>query len=219
MQINFNEGGHAHVDRIPDHCPICHSKIVPVQKFGIIRQILHEIKAEIVFLCPNDDCKELFIAYYSSAQQHLIYTNSRPIEPEVASFEEFIRRTSPSFCNIYEQSSKAEQYKLLQICGVGYRKSLEFLIKDYLIILHPNKKEMIEKKLLGSCINDFVADPKLKQVARRAAWLGNDETHYQRRWEDKDLSDLKLLIKLTLHWIEAEHLTNEALASMPDSAT
>jgi hypothetical protein len=69
---------------------------------------------------------------------------------------------------------------------------------------------------LGSCIETFVSDAKLKSVAKRATWLGNDETHYQRRWVDKDVTDLKTLINLALHWIEAEHLTEQALSSMPE---
>ena len=28
--------------------------------------------------------------------------------------------------------------------------------------------------------------------------------HYDRRWKEKDLKDLKTLIKLTIHFIEAE---------------
>ena len=72
--------------------------------------------------------------------------------------------------------------------------------------------------MLATCIENYVTDPRIKEIAKRATWLGNDETHYQRRWIDKDLSDLKTLIRLTLHWIEAEHLTEEALKSMPAPA-
>jgi hypothetical protein len=41
-------------------------------------------------------------------------------------------------------------------------------------------------------------------MAKRATWLGNDETHYVRTWEGKDLKDLKTLIRLTIHWVEME---------------
>jgi hypothetical protein len=72
--------------------------------------------------------------------------------------------------------------------------------------------------MLGPCIDKYVADPRIKEVAKRATWLGNDETHFQRRWIDKDLRDLKTMIRLALHWIEAKHLTDEALKSMPTPA-
>ena len=77
---------------------------------------------------------------------------------------------------------------------------------------------IIETKMLGECIEKYVDDPRIKEVSKRATWLGNDETHYQRRWIEKDLKDLKLMIKLVLHWIEAEYLTAEALRSMPAAA-
>lgn len=88
-------------------------------------------------------------------------------------------------------------------------------IKDYLISQHPAEQTTIEAMMLGACIKKYVADPRIKEVARRATWLGNDETHYQRRWIGKDLSDLKIMINLVVHWIEAEHVTAEALKSMP----
>jgi hypothetical protein len=98
---------------------------------------------------------------------------------------------------------------LTEICGIGYRKALEFLIKDYLISNLPDEEEHIKKKLLGKCINDYVENPNIKEMAKRAVWLGNDETHYIRRWENKDINDLKILIDITVHWIEMEVLTNK----------
>jgi hypothetical protein len=89
------------------------------------------------------------------------------------------------------------------------------LIKDYLINDLQKDRTTIEHATLGQCIETYVTDQKTKEIARRATWLGNDETHYQRIWVDKDLNDLKTLIMLVLHWIEAERLTEEALASMP----
>ena len=31
----------------------------------------------------------------------------------------------------------------------------------------------------------------MKQIAQRAAWLGNDEAHYFEKWTSKDTEDLK----------------------------
>ncbi len=49
-------------------------------------------------------------------------------------------------------------------------------------------------------------DLRVRQCAERAIWLGNDETHYERRWMGKDLQDLKVLTKLTVNWIHSEAL-------------
>jgi hypothetical protein len=106
---------------------------------------------------------------------------------------------------------------LLLVSGPGYRKALKFLIKDYLASLQPTeeaKKEIADMPLMG-CIKKYVTDSRMRITAERATWLGNDETHYIRKWEDKDLNDMKNLIQLTCYWIQSEHLTNAAAVGMP----
>lgn len=98
-------------------------------------------------------------------------------------FSNTITEISPSFDKIYNEAYKAEQQDLEEICGVGYRKALEFLIKDYLISKGEENEETIKNAPLGQCIQNYVNDDRIKKVAKRAAWLGNDETHYVRKWE------------------------------------
>jgi hypothetical protein len=126
---------------------------------------------------------------------------------------------SENFATVYRQAAQAELYELNEIAGAGYRKALEFLIKDYCISEDPDSKEAIVKELLGTVISKRVTDTKIQQCAQRAAWLGNDETHYSRRWEDKDVSDLKILIELTIGWIRSSVLTKRYLAEMADGKT
>jgi len=54
----------------------------------------------------------------------------------------------------------------------------------------------------------------VKDCVERAVWLGNDETHYVRKWEASDISDLKMLIDLTAHWMTSELLTERYLKDM-----
>ncbi|GBF44630.1 hypothetical protein LPTSP2_39330 [Leptospira ellinghausenii] len=88
------------------------------------------------------------------------------------------------------------------------------MIKDYLIIKTPEEEEKIRKELLGNSIKNRISDQNIKSCAERAAWLGNDETHYIKKWEDKDINDLKILLQLTVKWIEAEILTKSYLENM-----
>jgi hypothetical protein len=202
----------------PDHCPICHSKVIPKLLWIEGGGRFYAADLEVVYKCPNSECDEMFIGYFRSghsASGVLALFLTRPFEPVPIAFSQCIRDISPTFCEIYDHAHKAEEFGLTQVCGVGYRKALEFLIKDYLLRNRPDDKTAIETKLLGPCIEKYVEDPRIREVAKRAAWLGNDETHYQRRWVDKDLNDLKMLVDLVLHWIEMEHLTEEALNSMP----
>ena len=56
----------------------------------------------------------------------------------------------------------------------------------------------------------------VKTCAKRAAWLGNDETHFVRKWEGKDIEDLKTLIQLTINWIQSDILTRDYEEKMPE---
>lgn len=135
------------------------------------------------------------------------------------SFSDEILKISSRFGRIYGQAEEADSYGLQEVSGPGFRKALEFLIKDYAIALNPSKDESIRKGHLGAVISTYLGKTKVEVVAKRAAWIGNDETHYERKWENKDLSDLKSLIDLTVHHIEAERLTSALLVEMPTSET
>ena len=50
--------------------------------------------------------------------------------------------------------------------------------------------------------------------SRANTWLGNDETHYIRRWQDKQINDLKRLIQLTINWIHNTLLPKKYLEDM-----
>ena len=198
-------------------CPDCHHKILPIPLFA------HEIvngggHADVFLICPN--CNGTFI---STVRPYLFEDEPQYFEIRFTSnlreaiFDEVIKKISQSFVKIYNEAFAAEQYSLFEICGVGYRKALEFLIKDYAISKNSPKKGEIEKTLLGQVIQNYIADNRIKSVAKRAAWLGNDETHYLRKWEGKNLTDLKKLIELTVHWIMMETLTESFEEDMPET--
>jgi hypothetical protein len=156
--------------------------------------------------------------YYKNAGNGYFYLKQTvPTEPRNYSQPTELTKISPDFCSIYNQAHKAEQLGLLLVSGPGYRKALEFLVKDYLTSQQTTeeaKKDIADSPLMA-CIKKYVTDTRMKTTAERATWLGNDETHYIRKWEDKDLQDMKNLIQLTCYWIQSEHLTSAAALEMP----
>ncbi len=208
--------GQAIFSELPSKCPFCHKSIRPQVFYGY--RLNDKKNLQVFMVCPDNHCSSAFIGYYyHSSYDHYNFTNKVSQGTLIGrKFSDTITTLSTSFTKIYNQSYSAEQQGLLEICGVGYRKALEFLIKDYSIKLFPAEQERIEKKMLAQCIGDYVNDDKIKSVAKRAVWLGNDETHYVKKWEGKTLSDLKKLIDLTLHWIEAEILTESFEDEMPE---
>lgn len=208
------------VDKFPDECPFCHHGITPHLEQGG-----HSIgvgrEARVIMSCPKNNCKEVFIAYYRRAimggGQNIFCLDRVSIgNTKSIFFNDCIGLISPNFIIIYNQSFASEQYQLLQIAGGGYRKSLEFLIKDY---VSQGKSEQeqnnIKTKPLGQIIENNISNQNLKDMAKRAAWLGNDETHYERIWEGRDLTDLKKMINATVAWIELENYTKETVEAMP----
>lgn len=136
------------------------------------------------------------------------------MEPLAPTISKEISQVSPSFYGLYKQALAAEHHGLTDVFGMALRKALEFLIKDYAISKNPNEETAIKAGLLGTVIKKHVSDPNIKICAERAVWLGNDETHYERRWTGHDVTDLKTLIQLTLNWISNELLTAKYLGSM-----
>jgi hypothetical protein len=142
----------------------------------------------------------------------LVAVPSNVSTPEIGSA---VKALSPDFVLVYQQALVTEFLHLVQLTGMGLRKALEVLVKDYAISRSPGDKAAIEKKVLGQCIDEYLKDDYLRECARRATWLGNDETHYSRRWQNHDVEDLKQLIRLTLSWLENSLLSEKYLKEMP----
>lgn len=214
MELHTLEGRFFIFD-LPNKCPFCHNAITP----NVLSGHKYGSNLDVLMHCPDKNCQKAFLGYYSvnsgsTGTQFLKKTSQGSLIGR--SFPKIINEISPSFIIIYNQAYIAEQQDLLEICGVGYRKALEFLIKDYTILNNETEKEKIEKAFIGNVINQYVNDIRIKTVSKRAAWLGNDETHYIRKWEGKNLDDLKKLIDLTVHWIEMEVLTASFETEMPE---
>jgi len=216
MKVSLTNLGYGvEFNTLPDKCPFCHKSITPVVIIGYKNSKTN--LAELFLSCPNTSCYKTFIGYYVVNNGHIEFSGKTSQGTLIGKeFSEHINAISPTFSIIYNEAFSAEQQNLKEICGVGYRKALEFLIKDYAVTKYPDKKDKIEKDLLAKVIGDYVSDANIKSVAKRAVWLGNDETHYTRKWEGKDLNDLKKLIALTVHWIEMEVLTASFEEEMPE---
>jgi len=74
-----------------------------------------------------------------------------------------IDSVSARFCTIYNQSRAAEDHGLLEIAGVGYRKSLEVLVKDFCVALRPADSATIKK----SSSKKFLINTSLKGGSKR----------------------------------------------------
>jgi hypothetical protein len=201
----------------PDQCPRCHRSLVPKLLSTVARHDGPGTEIEEIRQCTSHHCGGAFVsAYREDSPGIYCFIRSVPVEPKAAEVPDEVAQLSPVFVETYSQAIASETYGLKQLTGIGLRKALEFLVKDFAIKEHPTEEKKICAKLLGACIQEYVADPSVRDVAKRAAWLGNDETHYLRRWEDKDVNDLKILIRLTINGIDNVLLARRYISEMPE---
>lgn len=204
-RVYYPNGGHGEITCRTVTCPRCGTKMVP--------QYLSADEDILFCRCSDADCNSPFLLKRGGPEDAVLPNHGLLSE----SFSNIIRDVSADFVRIYNEAFSAEQMGLMEICGVGYRKALEFLIKDYVSRdLDEENKERVGLMALAKCIEKYVDNVNVKKVAERAVWIGNDEAHYVRKWEEKDVQDLKGLIQSTIWWIEQSVKTEELLRDMPE---
>jgi len=223
-----------HLDVLPDSCGWCGERGQQIARHqGQSGESSEDITyAFFLFQCPINACRRVYAAYYETAQTPIEKFNKATSKSGLQMLPMKFIRTYPSklrphffpdsivtlsarFCAIFNQAYEAEHANLDEVSGPGYRKALEFLIKDYLIAQDLTKSEVVKKTQLGPLISNHIKNESIKQCAERATWLGNDEIHYARKWDTKDMQDLKRLIHLSMNYIDTELEAARYLTEMP----
>lgn len=224
MAYNIDELGDERQKRIclyPEvtECPVCHHALSPkvLSAHYSIDNGNDDRTRYLHLTCFCQNCRTTFLCvYYGLITRYnpdeltfVKLCSISPSTPVLASYSDAIKKLSPGFVETYAQAEFAESKRLFQICGSGYRKALEILVKDYLCHIHPGDTEKIRSELLGASINR-IENNRIKTLAQRSTWIGNDETHYVRKHEDLGLPEMKRFIKAMLTYIDSELAFEEA---------
>ena len=214
--IYFNDdnslGGFFLTIEFPNYCPKCHKGIFPkvIGQSNITEKDSTSIFT-VVFLCPS--CNEHFVETYEKIGNDTFpigYCSGYIIDNDVP---EKIKNFFPRFCEIYSQALTAEHYNLTELIGIGLRKSIEFLIKDFLIKIKNYDIDKISDMNLQKAINE-IDNTNIRTLATKVYWLGNDETHYLKKHKDRDYNDIKIFIKVLY-----AHINNELILLDAESIT
>lgn len=200
---------------VPEICIHCNKPVgLIIVSISKVIEFEHHDSFAITVVCPSCHSFSTFELqtpdHWSSNDFTLIdYSYTKNVDVILPNN---IEKISKEFTSLYQQAATAEAYGLFSICGVGYRKAAEFLIKDYAISKFPENEESIKSSLLGQVISEKLTDfPKIQTLAKATTWIGNDETHYLKKHTDKDLSDLKKFLFATATFITADYDADQAL--------
>jgi hypothetical protein len=189
IEVSTKTGGREsiNVDKYPNICPHCHKSITAQLQLGFTK----DDSAEVIFRCPDESCRSVFVGYYNhqfaNAGWMHVYLKTSLGSVRARDFSGNIQEVSRSFVDIYNQAIVAEGHELHHITGIGLRKALEFLIKDYLIKKKPEKREEIEKKFLSNCIKDYITNPNIKDMSEEQYGSGMTRPIIQKSGRTKTL--------------------------------
>lgn len=186
---------------LPTKCPCCGTTYSRIPEYSnFFENSSGTITANSTYFCPT--CGNCFFIVYSVEKLHHDLFGfplvQYPTPSETTSFSKEISMLTPKFIEIYQQAEKAENSGLTELCGIGYRKALEFLVKDYAISNHPNSKEQIESFMLGKAnYVDMILQSKslvtITQIAKDYGMSG--------RKLNKILKELKIQYKVGGQWV------------------
>lgn len=192
-KIMYN--GNSSVISIADTCPHCGKNMEPHQVANLFDS--PSGMALLTFRCTISECMKYFVLEYADSSQYnpgnlVNYQYNGAVNVDISSN---IRKLSPIFRDTFIEATIAEFKNLTNITGLAFRKSFEFLIKDFASYQNPEKVEKIRSNSLNNVIDMFYKDmPKIQELLHIIRRIGNDETHYYREFTDIDVKDLKKLI-------------------------
>lgn len=210
--VNFPDRSEDYDLDIPDFCLVCGATMRPiiVSAGSTEKYDFNSLNFGVLLQCTN--CYSYFSRHFSGYDDGINENIPlhMPLKPVI--IPENIKELSPTFTETYTQSLHAEDFGLTSISGMGMRKALEFLIKDFCISQSPEDEKNIASETLGATISNRLSElPNIQALAKAASWIANDETHYQKKHPDVSSKDIKKFIEAVMPQISGILVSYEAL--------
>ncbi|WP_283580344.1 hypothetical protein [Ligilactobacillus aviarius] len=217
--IYINGNNHVSATKLlidmPEYCPLCGKDMIPkVFPNAILSDVSvgQSLRYEVGFFARCTHCNKIFenifyIRYGANGNLEKSAVFQSVKNPNIGiEVPKNICELSSRFFKVYTQALQAEKLNLNELVGMGLRKALEFLAKDFAIKLNPDNTEKIEKMPLSQVINNELSNSleDISILLKNATWLGNDETHYIKKFPDKDISDMKRYISAAIKLIDSK---------------
>ena len=206
---NVNSVNNCYFD-IPIICPNCNYSLSPIIKD---HRLINYGNSKLLFVSYTGNCcSEPFYATYKQVKDRTfelldVFPHLKPtVLPEK------IKELSSRFSELYSQSYTAEQNGHTELAGSGYRNAIEVLIKDFAIKkIGAPEKDVCKMDLytaIGTYLKEVNIDTSAADVIRV---LGNDYTHYQRKYNGIDFVVVKRYLEIFIQQIETKLLLMEPI--------
>lgn len=161
----------------------------------------------LLAVCECTSCHKSFFFACEDAKGDLakaacIYPN----ETVVPYSNDNLSAVSERFIDMYNQALKAEYNGSCELAAIGYRSALEILVKDFAIKELNEPEETASKQSLCDAIAKYLKQEELVRTADVVRILGNDYTHYKRKYPEHDFALLKKYMEIFLSQIEAQYM-------------
>lgn len=172
-------------------------------RYGIVR-----------YRCTH--CQKIYLVVYTLNMQ-LKEASVEAIVPSITiRFEnQILQDLSPRFIDMYNQALAAESAGSIELAAIGFRASLEILVKDYAVQELNQSKEEVAKKHLVKAIEEYLKQDDLLKAADVVRILGNDYAHYERKYPEHDFELLKSYMQIFLSIIQTQLMIKHPPVSRP----
>lgn len=189
---------------IPVECPHCGAYSTP--QISAHTSISYSGMKIWFFIFYNDCCDKQSFAIYKKQGSNAEFLGILPVVHKMPQLPESLGKISPRFVSLFQQSFDAEQNSYFELAGSGYRNAIEVLIKDFAIQELKVPEKEVRKKSLSQAIEAYLPSINASISADVMRVLGNDYTHYERKYEDIDFQVLKRYLQIFINSIDCEYL-------------
>lgn len=204
--IQYNKNNY----KVPKACPHCNS-IAYSQYIGHTRINCDSHVYEFVIFKKNC-CNREFLCIYQQTIEENFQRNSEYellyCIPEIIDTDRIpscIPNIAPRFLDLYNQSISALNNNLNDLAIMGFRSSLELLIKEYAINFLNEAESDVAKQKLTEANRNYFTSINLADLSNYIRVIGNDIVHFERKYQPADPEDLRYCIRLILNKIELEY--------------
>ncbi len=188
----------------PATCPFCgYGTDAPITNKNHFQLNDHYV---IMATCKCTSCGQTF--FFVSE-----YLNGHEYEPIMIPSISFIRyenkilsKISERFIDMYNQALQSEFVGNYELAAIGYRTALEIIIKDFAINELGIPREAVVKKKLYDAIGEYLNQNELINTSDVVRILGNDHTHFERKYPQHDFELLKGYMDIFLKQIEVQYM-------------